>query len=151
MSLPSNFSVLAIPAYYGLSILPHAYALHVASGGNPLKWDNRCPRAADLKVKLQSKLSASDYALYERGEAASANSYENMPIFFAAVVIGHVAGLDKSYLNNFAFKYLLIRAAYLLSYLGISNQKLTPLRTGLYFWALAQCIRALFASAEKLA
>lgn len=151
MSLPSNFSVLAIPAYYGLSLLPHMIALHVASGGNPAKWDNRCPRAAGLKAKLQSKLSTSDFALYERGESASANCYENQALFFATIAFGHLAGLEKSYLNNFALRYLLVRAAYVVSYVAISNQSLTPIRTGLYFWAVGQCIKVLLKSAEKLA
>src|ERR1700753_196431 len=129
MSLPRNFSVLAIPGYYILSFLPHAYALHVATGGNPLKWDNRNPRATNLKSKLQSKLPPTIYALYERGEAASANCYENMPIFYSAIVMGHIAGLDTEFLNSFAFKYLLLRIAYVLSYVGITNQKFTTIRT----------------------
>ena len=151
MPLPDNFSVLAIPGYYGLSFLPHAYALHVATGGQPAKWDNRNPRAVNLKSKLQAKLPPQVYSLYERAEAASANCYENMPLFYSAVVMGHIAGLDKAFLNNFAFRFLLLRSAYILSYVGISNQKYTPLRTVLYFWSTAICIRALIASAKKLA
>jgi uncharacterized MAPEG superfamily protein len=151
MSLPSNFSVLAIPGYYLLSFLPHAYALNVATGGRPVKWDNRNPRAANLKSNLQSKLPPAIYALYERGEAASANCYENMPIFYSAIVMGHIAGLDKESLNSFAFRYLLIRVAYVLSYVGIANQKFTPIRTILYFWSTAICIKSLITSAKKLA
>jgi uncharacterized MAPEG superfamily protein len=151
MSLPTNFSVLAIPGYYLLSFLPHAYALHVATSGQPLKWDNRNPRAVGLKSRLQTKLPPELYALYERGEAASANCYENMPIFYSAIVMGHIAGLDKTFLNNFAFKYLMLRAAYIFSYVGITNQKYTPIRTILYFWSIVLCSRVLITSAKKLA
>jgi len=151
MSLPSNFSVLAIPGYYILSMMPHVYAVNAATGGDAFKWDNRCPRASGLKSTLQSKLPPDVFARYERGEAASANCYENMPIFFASIIMGHIAGLDKSYLITFALRYLLVRTVYLFSYIGISNQKFTPIRTLIYFVGLGLCIKSLLASAEKLA
>jgi uncharacterized MAPEG superfamily protein len=151
MSLPSNFSILAIPGYYILSFLPHAYALNVATGGNPGKWDNRNPRAVNLRSKLQAKLPAETFARYERAEAASSNSYENMPIFYSAIIIGHLARLDKAALNAFAFRYLLVRTAYVFSFVGISNQKYTPIRTALYFTGLVMCIRLLIESARRMA
>jgi len=98
MSLPNNFSILSIPAYAVLSLLPHAYALNVASGGDAMKWDNRCPRASDLKSRLRAQLPPDAFTLYERSEAASANCYENQPIFFASIILGHFCVWHTSYL-----------------------------------------------------
>lgn len=71
-----NLSILAIPAYYVLSVLPHSYALNVATGGQITKWDNRNPRSSTLKSKLKDRLSAEEFAKYERLEACHANGME---------------------------------------------------------------------------
>jgi hypothetical protein len=71
-----NLSILAIPAYYILSLLPHGYALNVATQGQLIKWDNRNPRSSDLKAKLKERLPAKEFAKYERLEACHANGME---------------------------------------------------------------------------
>jgi hypothetical protein len=71
-----NPSLLAIPAYYILSVLPHSYSLYVATQGNLKKWDNRNPRSTDLRAKLKKRLPAETFAQYERLEACHANGME---------------------------------------------------------------------------
>ncbi|KAL1791970.1 hypothetical protein ACET3X_009721 [Alternaria dauci] len=71
-----NASVLAIPAYFMLSFLPHALAVNVATVGNVLTWDNRNPRSSDVKAQLKQRLPAASYAKYERMEACHANGME---------------------------------------------------------------------------
>jgi uncharacterized MAPEG superfamily protein len=149
MSLPENFSILSIPVYYAFSFLPHAYAIRVATQGRAWKWDNRNPRSSALKADLRSKLDQKTFALYERAEAASSNAYENMPLFTAAVLIGHVMRLDKKYLNNFALQFLLVRAAHTISYVSTSKQKWTFLRTFLYIWSVGLCIRVIVRAAKN--
>ena len=149
MSLPQNFSVLSIPAYYALSFLPHAYAVLVATRGQPWKWDNRNPRSSALKADLRSKLDPNTFALYERAEAASSNAYENMPLFTAAIIMGHVMGLDKKHLDSFALQFLLVRAGHTLSYVSTRRQRWTPLRTVLYIWSVALCVRVLVKAAKN--
>ena len=70
MSAPTdrNISVLSLPIYYILSIIPHAYAIYTASGGNVVKWDNRNPRAGGMKDDLRKRLGDEIYAKYERAE-----------------------------------------------------------------------------------
>jgi uncharacterized MAPEG superfamily protein len=149
MALPENFSILSIPAYYALSFLPHAYAIRVATRGQPWKWDNRNPRSSALKSDLRSKLDPNTFALYERAEAASNNAYENMPLFTAAVILGHVVGLDKKYLDNFALQFLLVRAGHTLSYVATRRQRWSFLRTIFYLWSVALCVRVLVKAARK--
>lgn len=74
-----NPSILAIPAYYIISLVPHSYALNVATQGKLLTWDNRNPRSTELKAKLKASLPAETYAKYERLEACHANGFEVLP------------------------------------------------------------------------
>jgi hypothetical protein len=71
-----NLSILAIPAYYILSVLPHSYALNVATQGQLGKWDNRNPRSSVMKGKLKERLPAEEFDKYERLEACHANGME---------------------------------------------------------------------------
>lgn len=83
-----NLSILAIPAYYVLSVLPHSYALNVATQGQLTKWDNRNPRSSDLKAKLKERLPAEEFAKYERLEACHANGMEVSLFVLATSVDG---------------------------------------------------------------
>lgn len=149
----SNLSLLAIPAYYLLSNIPHGYALNVATNGRPLEWDNRCPRSTKLKAELQSKLSEEQYARYERAEACSANLYENLPLFASAVIVGNMVGLKKEGwggLNAFVGAYLGLRAAYTLAYIGIGDNKMSYIRTGLWVASFSLCFRVFRLAARAL-
>lgn len=149
----SNLSLLAIPTYYILSNLPHAYALNVATKGQPLEWDNRCPRSTKLKADLQSKLSEEQFARYERAEACSANLYENLPLFASAIIVGNMAGLKKdgwAGLNAFVGAYLGLRAAYAVAYIGIGDNKLSYLRSGLWVASFSLCFRVFGEAARVL-
>jgi uncharacterized MAPEG superfamily protein len=148
MALPNNFSIIAIPVYYVLALLPHAHALRVATLGKPEKWDNRNPRSVTLKADLRAKLPAEIFAQYERCEAASANCYENMPVFGLAILAGHVAKVDKAVIDQFAFRFLLVRTAYVWSYMTTSSQKWSYVRTVLYFYSIYQCFK-MYARAAK--
>jgi hypothetical protein len=57
-----NPSILAIPAYYILSVLPHSYAINVATQGELSKWDNRNPRSSIMKSKLKERLPVETFA-----------------------------------------------------------------------------------------
>ncbi|KAF2667930.1 hypothetical protein BT63DRAFT_305375 [Microthyrium microscopicum] len=149
-TLPENFHILSIPFYWGLAILPHGYAIHLATGGNALKWDNRNPRTTNHRANVKSRLSPENFALYERAEAASANAFENLPIFASAVIIGRMAGLSKTVLDDFAMKFLLARAGHSLSYLLINNSRLAAIRTVFYFYSIGLCIRVMVKAAKTL-
>jgi uncharacterized MAPEG superfamily protein len=149
----SNLSILGIPAYFLLAFFPHVYALNVATGGEPMKWEYSNPRSISLKAHLKERLSDSDFACYERSKACSANLYENMPLFASAVIVGNMAGLKKEGwggLNAFVGMYLGVRAIYALAYIGISNNKLSPLRTWLWTASWALCFRIFWQAAKNM-
>ncbi|KAF2706873.1 hypothetical protein K504DRAFT_459298 [Pleomassaria siparia CBS 279.74] len=148
-----NPSIVAIPAYYILSVAPHSYALSVATQGKPLSWDNRNPRSTDMKAKLKERLPKDTYALYERAEACHANGMENLPLFAAAVILGNMGALQKDGLagmTGFAATFLAVRVAYTASYLTTSTNGPTFLRSGLWIAGFSMCFRIIFKAAKAL-
>jgi uncharacterized MAPEG superfamily protein len=153
LSLPTNISlsILSIPVYYVISVLPHSYAISLATSGKPLKWDNRNPRGIGHRAHLKSTLPPEKFARYERAEAASANALENFPVYTAAMILGHVAGVDKDALDRFAAAWLVLRVAHSLVYVNRSRHGWTAVRTGLYVASIATCFNIFVQAAKKLA
>jgi uncharacterized MAPEG superfamily protein len=145
-----NPSILAIPAYYILSVLPHTYALHVATQGKVLEWDNRNPRSTDMRAKLKTRLGPETYARYERLESCHANGMENMPLFVAAVVLGNLGGLPRDAMARFAASFLAVRVAYTVVYAQHSTQGPTVVRSLLWATGVTLCFRTIFAAAKAL-
>jgi uncharacterized MAPEG superfamily protein len=149
----SNLSILAIPTYFILAFAPHVYALNIATSGKARDWRHCNPRSATLKTQLKETLSDSDFELFERSEASSANLYENLPLFASAVIVGNMAGLKKEGwggLNAFAGMYLGVRAIYALVYIGTSKNKFSPLRTWLWAASWVLCFRIFGQAAKRL-
>lgn len=148
----SNYSALGLPLYYLLCIVPHAYALTIASGGKPVtRWDNRNPRTDELRASLKQRLPAALYARYQRGEAAHYNSLESFPLVAAAVVLGNVAGLPKGELNDFVVLTGLLRVVYILAYVNTAQQKFTAVRSLVWFAQLGVNAAFLWKAGKALA
>jgi uncharacterized MAPEG superfamily protein len=145
-----NASILAIPAYFVLAMLPHGWAINVASQGKISTWDNRNPRNTDLKAKLKARLPAETYARYERLEACHANSMESFPLFTAAVVLGNIAGLKDEDLTNFAAYFLAVRVAYMVVYATHKTQGPTALRTGIWYVGVGLCFKTIVQAAKAM-
>ena len=148
-----NLSILAIPAYHILSVLPHSYALSIATQGQLTRWDNRNPRSTTMKAKLKERLDADTYAKYERLEACHANGMENLPLFATTILLGNLAGLKKSGLHGmtgFAASYLALRVVYTLVFIANRTQGLSLARSGLWATSVALCFRVMFKAAEAL-
>ncbi|KAF1840799.1 uncharacterized protein K460DRAFT_321303 [Cucurbitaria berberidis CBS 394.84] len=145
-----NPSILAIPAYYMLSVLPHGYAINVATQGKLNAWDNRNPRSTDLKASLKQRLPAETFAKYERLEACHANGMENLPLFASAVILGNMAGLKKQDLTAFVGTFLAIRIAYTAVYATNQTQGLALIRTGIFNAGVLLCLRTIIQAARAL-
>lgn len=148
-----NPSILAIPVLHVLAILPHSYALSVATGGQLTHWDNRNPRSTHLRTKLRERLSADDFALFERLEACHANGMENLPLFATAVILGNMAGLKKDGiwgLTGFAASFLAVRVLYSIVYVSNKTQGLSLVRSGLWAVSVGMCWRVIIKSAKAL-
>lgn len=151
-----NLSILAIPAYHALALLPHAAAIHIVSGGGKLAaYDNRNPRSTSFKQGALKRLSPQQYATWERLEACHANAFENQAYFYAAILAGNLAGLHKiegsDGLSYSAGLFLAIRAAYTLVYALNDNQAKSAVRSLLYFASLGVLVKIFWQSAKALA
>lgn len=145
-----NPSILSIPAYFVLAMIPHGWAIKVASQGRISTWDNRNPRNTDLKAKLKARLPAETYAKYERLEACHANSIESFPLFTAAIVLGNIAGLKKAELTSFAAWFLVVRITYMAVYASHKTQGLAALRTGIWYVGVGLCFKAIIQAAKAM-
>lgn len=145
-----NKAILGIPVMWLMSWGTHAWSIAIATGGQAGKWDNRNPRSVTHKKKLQDKLPAEQFAKYERAVAASMNSFENLPLYAAAAIIGTVAKLDPKVMDNFALSFIAIRAVYQLVYVQTSKQIYTPLRSVLWISSIILCVRIFVQSAKVL-
>ena len=53
-----------------------------------------------------------------RANAAQANLFESLPLFFAAVIIAHIANAPQASINLLAIGFVAARIAYLVCYLA---------------------------------
>lgn len=143
-----DISILSIPAYFVLAMIPHGWAINVASQGKISTWDNRNPRNTDMKAKLKARLPAETYAKYERLEACHANSVESFPLFAAAVILGNVAGLEREELAKFSAYFLAVRVAYMIVYATHKTQGPTALRTGIWYVGIGLCFKTIVQAAK---
>lgn len=106
-----------------------------------------------MKAKLKDRLSAEEYAKYERLEACHANGMENLPLFATAVVLGNMAGLKRDGLGGmtgFAATFLAIRLAYTIIYVNHTTQGPTLIRSGLWAAGVGLCFRIIVKAAKAL-
>ena len=150
LSSSTNYSVAALPLYYGLCLFPHAVAVHFASGGSPSRWDNRNPRTPDLKNNLRQRLDAATYAKYERAEAAHYNALESFPLVAAAALAGTVAHLPNEELNTYIAGIGILRAAHLTAYIQTARQQYTLIRSAIWVASLAWSLRILIRAGQAL-
>ncbi|KAF2183601.1 hypothetical protein K469DRAFT_710409 [Zopfia rhizophila CBS 207.26] len=152
LSQSYNLSILCLPAYHLLAMAPHAYAVSLgARAFENNQWDNRNPRSSTLKSTLQQRLSADIYARYERAEACSANGFENLPLFAAAIVLGNIARLGDDFMNMFALSVLVVRSVYSVVYVRGVNQGWAWARS--LFWGVfvGLCWNVLIKASKSMA
>jgi len=162
-----NLPILSFIAYAVLTSVPHAYAVHVASGGNPTKHDNANPRSTAYADQLKKKLSPERLATYQRAEACHNNHLENFPIYIAAVLSGYLAEqylkslAGGSYsaseasaqigLSKFVVGWFTLRILYTFNYISTTSQVFSFLRSTLYVAGAVWAFTVIARSARVLA
>lgn len=141
-----NYPLLAIPAYYVFSLVPHMYAssLLVSNGYKP---NNANPKASLSPSAVQGKVPDAVFQKYQRAENAQSNNMEQMPLFVTAILASiiaerltlkgasaNVAGNDATGLTMFVGAWFAVRAAYSVAYVQISDHSMSFLRSTL--WAV---------------
>ena len=95
-----NYSIYAIPAFWLIAFAPHAYSAALIHRGTNGRVENANPRGASIAEMYRKSLDRATFGKVERARAAELNSFENLPIFAAAVICGNMAGLDVGTLNS---------------------------------------------------
>ncbi|PPQ72698.1 hypothetical protein CVT26_002915 [Gymnopilus dilepis] len=137
----------SLPVIWFASFYPNT--LKFLKIDNTLGYNNVQPRSNNAK-NLRDKLPAETVAQLERMEGAHNNGNEAMPLWFAAVFAGHVAGLDNQWMNSMALTYVATRFIYNTIYLHFNNIWGGWLRSSFYFFGLSYPLRILFKAAAKL-
>ncbi|KAB8342779.1 hypothetical protein FH972_022377 [Carpinus fangiana] len=145
-TMEPHSSFYAIPAAYALGLVPHAYYLTRMMAASSFQWTNVTPR--QNWELLKSKVPAEVYNRCLRARGAHLNALEGFPIFAAAVIATNVAKLPEDDIKSMAYQYLCARALYTVAYVGIKNEALSYVRTGLWGWSLAVPVLALLRSAN---
>lgn len=130
-----NLTILAIPAYYTFAVLPHMYAINVATKFQPLQWDNRAPRTSEHKAAIKESIGEEAYGRYERAEGAHANALEQLPLFASAIIVANAAGLPRKGwfgLDMFVGAWFAIRALHTVSYIAGSTKQTAWIKTGVW-------------------
>ncbi|ORY08715.1 hypothetical protein BCR34DRAFT_569499 [Clohesyomyces aquaticus] len=148
--MSTNYSVHSILAYWVLALAPHAYAINVIKAANNKKWDNANPRGLETADRYQKAVPKDVWCRFERAEAAHKNLLENAPFFVGAILLGNMAGLS-AVTHNSAMAYLGIRVLYTLTYIKVSGQGLSRLRTALWAASTAVLFRLVWKAGNVIA
>lgn len=147
----TNYSLYAIPAYFALAQLPHAYALRTIKAASNGRWENSNPRSSVYNDKIQKSVPAAIFGTYERSEAAHKNGMENLALFTATIVLGNMAQLPARTLNTVAGAYLALRAVYNVVYIRTTSNKYSYVRTGIWACSVGLCMYQLVRAANVFA
>ena len=159
-----NLAIIAIPAYYILSLVPHQYAISVATQGDLSKFDNRNPRDSDYHAKLKETLPADQFAKWARAESAHANNMENFPLFTAAIFAGlfaeqatkgtiggtYVSSGISTGLTRFVYGWFATRFLYNIAYITTTTNQWSYLRSGIYFAGVGLAVEQFWNAAQVL-
>ncbi|KAK4570420.1 hypothetical protein LTR86_002500 [Recurvomyces mirabilis] len=132
-----NISFYLIPAAWTIALLPRAFAAKTYSDCGKA-YNNLQPRDFTNDVHSDQALDKKTRGRIVRAEAAQANSFENLPLFAAAVVAGNAAGLDVATLNYCALAYVTSRFAYNHIYI-FQDLVPAPVRTVAWFAGVCSC------------
>jgi uncharacterized MAPEG superfamily protein len=137
--MATNYHLLAIPAQWVLSLVPHVYALQLIKGATNGRWNNANPKGTSWATELQRSVPSDVLAKFERGEAAHRNGLENLPIFAAAILAAHVAGVDHDLISAHAAVFLGLRVVYTLIYVNVAKGTASFARTGVWLSSVLVC------------
>jgi uncharacterized MAPEG superfamily protein len=120
LDLSRNVSYFTVPVAFVLAFAPHTYA--VISGGRK-NFVNYKPREFQSRIADDQALDAAAKARILRAEGASANGFESLGYFAAAVVAANHAGVPAADLNALSLGYLLARTFYIYAYIALSTSR----------------------------
>lgn len=92
------------------------------------------------------KLDGKQLAKLKRQQAAHENSIENFPFFAAGVVFAQLAGVEQGVVNRAGLVYTVVRGLYLVAYAEIEEQRLSYVRSALWWVGNVTVLRLVWAA-----
>lgn len=92
-SLRGHISTQYVAKKSNIQLLPitNEVQLYLISKANNWNYNNLRPWAPEQVAGLKSSVGEATWAKYEKLEALSKNSFENFPLFIAAVILGTIS------------------------------------------------------------
>ncbi|KAI8931421.1 hypothetical protein NX059_011750 [Plenodomus lindquistii] len=157
-----NYPLLAIPAYYVFSLVPHIYATSILSASG-YKMNNANPKASLSPDAVKGKVPDQVFQKYQRAESAQSNNLEQLPLFAVAVLASIVAERttatgfgrevvrgDATGLSTFIGAFFLARAAYGVAYVQIADHAKSFIRSSFYMVGAGLTIYQIYKAAALL-
>ncbi|KAK4236814.1 hypothetical protein C8A03DRAFT_45220 [Achaetomium macrosporum] len=122
----SNWSYYTIPVAWALCMVPNTYA-GVKAGKN---FDNTNPRKTEENCAKDASLDKVTLRRISRARAATANGFETLGLYAAAVVAGNAARLPAEQMNRLTLAYIVSRAVYNYVYIVLQdNRRMATVRS----------------------
>jgi uncharacterized MAPEG superfamily protein len=144
-----NYSLYGLGIYWILAFIPRVVA--VVTIRKRGKWNNTNPRSPAVQEEYSKRIPKADYSRFERANAAHNNTLESFGIVAAALIAGSVAGLDNDTLNTAAATLIAIRALYIILYINTTTNRVSQLRSLVWFANQAVAFTVLMKAAAVFA
>ncbi|KAH9874204.1 hypothetical protein IAQ61_004833 [Plenodomus lingam] len=157
-----NYPLLAIPAYYIFSLVPHIYAGSILSA-NGYKVNNANPKASLAPDAVKGKVPDAVFQKYQRAENAQSNNLEQLPLFAVAVLASIMAerttaaGIgreivrgDATGLSTFIGAFFVARSVYGVAYVQIAEHSKSFIRSFAYTVGVGLSIYQIYKAATLL-
>ncbi|GAB1320405.1 hypothetical protein MFIFM68171_10615 [Madurella fahalii] len=145
----TNWSYYTVPGAFLMVLVPHTYAF-VLAGKN---YDINNPRNTEQNCAKDTTMDKITFRRLSRAKAATANGFETLGLYAAAVVAANTAGggVPTATLNKLTLGYLASRGLYNLVYVALQdNARVAPLRSVAWMSGIA-IITSLFVLAARAA
>ncbi|KZP18664.1 hypothetical protein FIBSPDRAFT_863457 [Athelia psychrophila] len=132
--MSTNYSILAIPGAWIVTLAPHIFAAGLLAKNVPW-FDGANPRHCLGELASTDKENAKNHAVklqILRAKAAEANGFENLPVFVGAVLAANFVGVPVETLNTLSAAYVASRVLYNIVYVNVTSKKYVLVRTLFY-------------------
>ncbi|KAI0692898.1 hypothetical protein BC835DRAFT_1276918 [Cytidiella melzeri] len=140
-NLDSALSLYSIPAVWATAFYPVTIKVGISCVQ---------PRQNLERAKATSNVDKATCDAIARYEGAHLNGMENLPLWFAAILAGHFAGLSHRTMNIVSAAYISTRLLYNYVYINQTTAAQSNIRSALYFAGLAMPMTLLFKAANRL-
>ncbi|KZP26919.1 hypothetical protein FIBSPDRAFT_854269 [Athelia psychrophila] len=145
--ISSPLSLYSIPVVWLTAFIPAAFR-NVTIGVNA-GYNNVAPRGNAARLAASAKVSKDIAAKVARMDGAHHNGIEQLPIWFAAVIVANYVGLEHETINKASLYYIAVRTLFNIVYIKQTTRAHSAVRSLLFFAGLAAPMYLLISAANK--